>query len=552
MTAPELSHAGAKAVTVSGEVQARNTGSLLWNEVKSDAALAGGQEVKTGRGANVTIGFEDGSKVELGPKSSFVLEEASSGEAAMKLNLGKMKAWVTSKLSRRFRVRTPTAVCSVRGTEFGVSVAPSGATSVDLFRGTLGVADNRGNELMLQEGQRVDVSQQGVGKPISISEADAAADSRERADLKREVGLEMTKEQVQAAAALEMKSAIYQQGKAMIDVNGHRVRIEDYIMLPSPDTFKLVVLNERVDRFDYFYYKGTFNQTLPTDLTTAFKQVPGCVGSPCQYYITSYEVGRSNTQDNVLENASGGHQVDLNSNVAADDDVAFAFDPSQNEYVDVPNGTAFYGTLYDTYALKYNGIAHTEWDVAADPSGTPTGRKYDPTAAAAIAAGCVNGSEAGCGGLRSYGDTDADGDTFDHATNYNAHNMTVIQPSTCDNLDGPCVIPTEIQNSLNQSLDVRCTELDNCTGYREENKFHHIVYRKSNTGLWDKWDSYIIDDEGQVASFGDFAGITSGADYRARMLKWNYQQIITASEFGGRKIDLVFEPKVLIESGLIQ
>lgn len=79
------------------------------------------------------------------------------------------------------------------------------------------------------------------------------------------------------------------------------------------------------------------------------------------------------------------------------------------------------------------------------------------------------------------------------------------------------------------------------------------MYRKDNLGThWDKWDSYIIDDEGKIASFGDFANITSGADYRARMLKWNYQQIITADEFGGRKIDLVFEPKVLIESGLIQ
>ena len=556
--APGSSFAGAKAVTVSGDVQARNTDSLLWNEVKSDASLAGGQEVKTGRGAKAVIGFDDGSKVEIGPKSSFVLEAASSGEASMKLNLGKMKAWVTARLSRRFKVRTPTAVCSVRGTEFGVDVSPSGATSVDLLRGSLGVADNRGNELMLQEGQRVDVTQQGLGKPISISEADAAADSRERAALKREVGLEMTKEQVQAAAALEMKSAVYQQGKAMIDVNGHRVRIEDYIMLPAPDTFKLVVLNERVDRFDYFYYKGTFNQTLPMDLTTAFKQVPGCVGAPCQYYITTYEVGRSNTRDNVLENASGGHQVDLNSNrdagnnLIAGDDVAFAFDPSKNEYVDVPAGTAFYGTLYDKYALKYNGISHTDWDVTANPAATPSGIAYS-AANIGVVAGCNNGSEPQCGGIRSYAHRTGGGADFEQAANYNAHGMSVIQPQSCDNLNGPCVIPTEVQNSLNQSLDVRCTELDNCTGYREENKFHHIVYRKDNLGThWDKWDSYIIDDEGKIASFGDFANITSGADYRARMLKWNYQQIITADEFGGRKIDLVFEPKVLIESGLIQ
>ena len=35
-----------------------------------------------------------------------------------------------------------------------------------------------------------------------------------------------------------------------------------------------------------------------------------------------------------------------------------------------------------------------------------------------------------------------------------------------------------------------------------------------------------------------------GASFKETLLKWNYQQIITASEFQGRKIDLVFEPKI--------
>ncbi|OYV25043.1 MAG: hypothetical protein B7Z82_08930 [Halothiobacillus sp. 20-54-6] len=37
----------------------------------------------------------------------------------------------------------------------------------------------------------------------------------------------------------------------MIDVNGNRVRIEEYIIRPTPTDFKLVVLNGRADRFDY-------------------------------------------------------------------------------------------------------------------------------------------------------------------------------------------------------------------------------------------------------------------------------------------------------------
>ncbi|MEK9144871.1 MAG: hypothetical protein AAB339_04600, partial [Elusimicrobiota bacterium] len=70
-------------------------------------------------------------------------------------------------------------------------------------------------------------------------------------------------------------------------------------------------------------------------------------------------------------------------------------------------------------------------------------------------------------------------------------------------------------------------------------------------GSWDKWDNYIISDEGEVAAPGDFGNARTGVAFKETLLKWNYQQIITASEFQGRKIDLVFEPKILIESGLI-
>ena len=38
----------------------------------------------------------------------------------------------------------------------------------------------------------------------------------------------------------------------------------------------------------------------------------------------------------------------------------------------------------------------------------------------------------------------------------------------------------------------------------------------------------------------------------ADLLKWNYEQQDTATEFQGRNIDLVVEPKIFIKSGLIQ
>ena len=507
--------AGVTITKLDGTAQVRRPNTVAWNEVPVNYVLGPGDELKTGRGSRVTLSFDDGSRVELGPNSSYALQEAKSQESSMTLTYGRLKAWVTKAAARRFSVRTPTAVCSVRGTEFGVDVNQQGRTSVELFTGLLGVQDQRGNEILLKDGQRVDVDLNGLGKPQGLDEKKDSNKEAERQQIKREVGLEMNKEQILAAAAEEIKQALYQQGKVMVDVNGNRVRIEEYILRPSPNTFKFVVLNERPDRFDYFFRTGTFNTTLPDDLSTALRQLPGCIGAPCQYYLTGYQTSWSNTTDSVVENASDGHQVDLNNNNVSGDEVSSAFDPAINGFTSVNTGTAdtaaanpgknantpFFFTLFDKYDLKFNNVIHTSWV----PSSSITA--WNGTAGT---------------GIQSMGNSSGTGD---QRTVNNV--VSIIRSPNCDTLD-------------------------TCTGNREPGYFHDIIYRKNGTGtIWDKFDNYIIDDNGTIAKQSDFGGITSGAQYKRRLLEFNYQQIITASEFGGRKIDLVFEPKILMQSGLI-
>ncbi|TPW22102.1 MAG: hypothetical protein FD126_21 [Elusimicrobia bacterium] len=485
---------------IKGTARVRRPNVASWNEVPVNYVLSSGDEVKTDRSSRVTISFDDASRVEIGPNSSYMLEETQPASSRMTLNFGKLKAWVTKASSRRFAVRTPTAVCSVRGTEFGVDVGQDGRTSVELFTGQLGVQDNKGNEILLNPGDRIDVSLTGLGRKENQESKKADESSSERAQIKKEVGLEMNKEQILAAAADEIKQALFQQGKVMTDVNGNRVRIEEYILRPTPTSFKFVVLNERPDRFDYFFRTGEFNTTLPDDLATALRQLPGCIGAQCTWWLTGFQTAWSNTQDVVLETASGGHMVDVNNNADGDDNVTKAFDPAVNDFVTLPAATPFFTTLFDTYSLKFNNVVHTSWVSAV---GNFTG---------------VLGT-----GIQSMGGTDGAGD-----------NRTVT-------------------NVVNLVSAPNCATLDECTGNREPGKFHDIIYRKNGAGtIWDKFDNYIIDDNGKIANHSDFANITNGADYKRRLLDWNYQQIITASEFGGRKIDLVFEPKILMQSGLIQ
>lgn len=500
-----LSPLAAYAASISeavGSVQIRKAGSQSWGSVTGAGHVLGpGDEIKTGRGSRTVLQFDDGSKVEIGPNGSFQLEEARPDSAAMKFNLGFMKAWVSKALARRFQVRTPTAVCSVRGTEFGVNVADGGNTAVNVFSGLVGVGDMKGNEVLLAEGQSVSVTADGI---LQKSQAPSEQGSdRVRQALKREVGLDMTKEEVQAAAALEIKQAVYQEGKAIIDVNGNRVRIEEYIIRPTPNSFKLVALNERSDRFDYFYYSAVLNKNLPDDMALALRQLQGQPLVKPDYFQRSYEIGRSNTQDNILEKTTGGHLVDVNNNTDATDDVTLAFDPRIDGIVRLTVGApgannpaqnqSYWETLYDTYDFKFNGNPHTSWTnrVAA----------YNPLT--------------DTGGVQSY----------DEATQIN-------------------------RNDFGYSIvaGAQCLNADNCTGNPQPGVDTSVTYREAAGGKWERRQTFIIDDEGKLASTSQ---IPLGQSRKTELLLWNFQEVFTASEFGGRKIDLVITPRVLIESGLI-
>jgi hypothetical protein len=388
------------------------------------------------------------------------------------------------------------------------------------------VADHRGSEVLLRDGDRIRVTDKGLS---SVDHQAASGKESNKDKLKevarREVGLQMTKEQVQAAAAVESKNAIFKEGKSIIDVNGERVRIEEYIVRPKPTDFKLVVLDERTSRFDYFYYHGVFNTTLPDDISVALRMLPGCIGAACPYFLKSFDTARSNTIDNMLEVAAGGHQIDVNNDGVAGDAVTAAFDPKTNNFIALAAGQPYFQTLFDYNTLTFNGVPHGGWVPTTPAQSIANGGWVPTTPAQSIANGGA--------GILNMGNGATGINTGAVLTDIN-NPGSQASPATLTTVQNPpgCAPP-------------------NCT-YTEPGLEHGVVYAQNGAGTtWEKYDSYIISDEGKVATQTDFAGITSGAGYKQTLLKWNFEMIVTASEFQGRKIDLVVEPKIFIQSGLI-
>ena len=105
-------------------------------------ALVAESKIDTAKGS-VLLNLEDGSQVLVKSNSHVVLKAPTQGKGYwLELLMGKINAKVQKRLgnSPSFRMGTPTAVITVRGTRFSVEVDKKERTQVEVFEGLVEVA----------------------------------------------------------------------------------------------------------------------------------------------------------------------------------------------------------------------------------------------------------------------------------------------------------------------------------------------------------------------------------------------------------------------------
>lgn len=516
----------ARIEKIQGIVELRAPSMLDWEKITPGQKVPEGSTLRTRANSSADVLTGRGHRYVLKADTILQISSLQADETKARLEKGRVLSKVKHlQAKEKFSMETPTAVCAVRGTEFETTTGEKG-TLVAVFQGVVGVAAlGSDKEISLGAGQMTSVHDGTIEVPRSIpQETQRAGDAGLAKVARHEVGLDMDRNEVIAAAVMEQRLAEYKEGKSLIDVEGHRVRIEEYILRPRADQYKFVVLNERDDRLDYFYYLGTFNQTLPTDLSLALRDVSGKVGTTApDYYLTAYEMGQSNTQDSIQDTASGGHLVKVTVDGNGDYVLTDPSNPSNTRTVEASELQ-----LDGTYKI-YNPIAD----------------KFSSATASEV-------EEASKVGLY-LPETDtfrnlASGDTV-WKTRFNSYTHA---------LNGT----TKISYSKSGANDVLAANLDASWYYAggfvlpvvqtTPGKLDVTITNYYGDGTFERYRTLLIDDQGTVAPESAFAGVSTGAAYKDELVKWNYQQQVTASEFGGRKIDLVVEPKIFIKSGLIQ
>jgi hypothetical protein len=291
-----------------------------WKPVDSTAILTGREKIRTGENSICTLIFMQGHELRISPKTELELEKLTANETYIKLLTGKGTAKV-KKLSKLegFNIKTPTTLAAVRGTDFSVEFI-NNVTRIEVYEGLVAAQEeSTGQEVLINTGEfSIIEHSQPPSNPEPLPEKEESTILPEetninqlRLEAQREIFNEISREQVMARAADEIKLAEYQNGKAMIDAYGMRVRIEEYIVRQPPLQFKYVVLNEREKRFDFGKILFTFNHesnlSLPPNLNSVTKNMfknPGDTAP--EWKLDGLDSIISNTADKILEIASNG------------------------------------------------------------------------------------------------------------------------------------------------------------------------------------------------------------------------------------------------------
>jgi hypothetical protein len=477
-----------------------------WQTVDAARELPAGASVRTGAGrTGAEILLPDGSKIVLGPNSNFTVEQADHEQSVFNLATGKLRAAVSGFFSSRIQIKTPTAVCSVRGTVFDMS-ADNKNTEVSMAEGLLEVKDSQGKEAVVSSEESIKIGAEGMEKPQLIGLSDRRAQEAVRPmSVLRETNRDQTRAMMEDLRNRELKANEAQLGKSVVDAFGHRVRLEEYLLRPTRSEFKLIFMSFRENRFDWGHLIERFQNPIPDDLS----QVPAIVANtylsrtmPANY-LKYFEVYLTNTIDGIREAITLTAPVKIDfqgyTSLGSPD---YRYYPASIDYVQtlsgpgVPGGSRVQFQLTQDWNSTWPGqFAWNQKVIRNDGTlDTLVHVTLDPTSVADVNTGYTN----------ILGDDKVGDATID----------TDLNPNTQSGLSYP-------------------------SGRNRADIF-------AQTGYWDgsivSTEKFLVSNDGKIL---DFSNPT--ADSFTTPGNYNLEIVAKSNLFQGRKIDVLMAPEILAQ-----
>lgn len=160
----------ALVIPVEGRFHIASPNGAAFDSHELIGSLRKGDRIEVGPGSRARIFVSGGAgEIALSQNSSLTLERNQaddSFEGLLNEGFAQIKAAIRGKYAHKFEVRTPSAVTSVRGTEFSVRVSPD-KTRVEVFESTVYVNPAQGGEgVEVHAGEGCDILKDGAIQPV--------------------------------------------------------------------------------------------------------------------------------------------------------------------------------------------------------------------------------------------------------------------------------------------------------------------------------------------------------------------------------------------------
>ncbi len=170
----------ATVTKLEGEALITASGAAMAHPAKAGEILGTGDKIETKNG-KMELTLTNNNVINLGPDSKLILTnltlnyKTNEYENLMTCDYGEVRAKVEKlKGKSKFQVKTPTAICGVRGTTFYMVVSPTGETRVFVADGTVDMTDpNTGNTFVVVADMAALSSVDGTLTELTGEEKDA-------------------------------------------------------------------------------------------------------------------------------------------------------------------------------------------------------------------------------------------------------------------------------------------------------------------------------------------------------------------------------------------
>ncbi|MDO8805366.1 MAG: FecR family protein [Elusimicrobiota bacterium] len=574
----------AKIISMSGAVDVRAAREGKWASAKEKTEIGEGGAVRTGANGGAVILMPNKTKVWLKENSSLEIEQRQTLSSRLMLVFGRIKVRVPHLMRKeRFEVRSPAAVCAVRGTEFTMGSTEEGKMDLQVLFGEVKlkftVPPQKGSaEFNIPQGQGINSAESGKAvKPVLLTaklEREALenwnpglkADERQKELQQKENDRAQVKDFARATNNAEnsvksflnvVKESDLEAGRTMSDVHGNVVRVDQRMVRPDNNTIQFFNLVKRPNYADFagreFAYNGgslpnrldfmqmsmNFDKALPSRID----EWPSFFNSNTINPVYASFIMANRTYADEIFVIAEGYRYDAVRDELVDNIKVVA--PGATATGDNDMHTIITGMLADDGTpgkaqQMLNALARLDIRDTLDGSGqSTTGGRL--TYSGGTAMGTYNGA-----GVKTGGTTDM----------YWGKQMSA-----------PGSAPASWTSSWNKSGDPRLWEYQ-ADAYRIGNK-------DTNAYFWRASENYVINNGGQIQQASDFTNsskdpfsilknsgiemmsyiktdVAGGADDTSWTSANIRSDISTADKFtstryaSGTNIDLVFIPDLMV------